>query len=328
MQFIKKNGFILALLAAVVLAWLFPELGAPDGVLQAGLLGKAGVMVIFLLQGLTLRTRELTGGLKDVRLHAFVQGWIFLGSALFHIAAALILRALGYSDLAAGFLYLALLPTTITSAILFTSAGGGNVPGAIFNTTLSNIVGVFWVPMGCLLLFAADGGFPVAMVGPLLVKIAKLILLPLVIGQLARPFVFDQSWFKRISPSFKYVNHSIILFIVFTTLSDSFLSHAWAGTSAGALMALIFLTAGAVLGVHAAVWISSSWVASRRTDRITALFCGSQKTLAAGAPMAVAIFASSEQLAQVNPGLLLLPLLCYHPLQLFLAALLLPKLES
>ena len=125
---LKKNGFILALLGAIVLAFLFPQLAARDGLLKAGLVSKAGVMVIFFLQGLSLKTRELAGGFKQLKLHAFVQGWIFVFSAIILVLAALVLRAFSLPELANGFLYLALVPTTISSAVAFTGAAGGNVP--------------------------------------------------------------------------------------------------------------------------------------------------------------------------------------------------------
>ena len=326
MQILKKNGFILALLAGVLLAVLFPHLGAREGPLRAGLLSKAGVMLIFLLQGLTLKTRELAGGVRHFRLHAFIQGWIFLGSALVLAGMGLVLTILGLGELAHGFLFLALVPTTISSAVAFTGAAGGNVPAAIFNATLSNIWGVFWVPTLSVLVFAGGQELQGGLVGPLLLKVAWLILAPLLAGQILRPFVCRRGWFQAAAPRFKYVNHAIILFIVFAAFSQSILSHAWEGVGAGALSLLLALIVLAVLLIHGGTWISSKWVTPDRPDRITALLCGSQKTLAAGAPMAVAIFGGGPQLAHVNLGLLLLPLLCYHPLQLFLAALILPRL--
>lgn len=326
MSFLKKNGFVFGLLGVVGLALLFPQLGAREGILKAGLLSKAGVMIIFLLQGLTLKTSELAGGLRHVRLHAFVQAWIFVLSAAVLAAMALILKALSLSGLAAGFLYLALIPTTISSAVAFTGAANGNVPAAIFNTTLSNVWGVFWVPAGCILLFTSGSGLQTELIGPLLLQVAELILLPLLAGQVLRPFVYRRGGFQRIAPRFKLVNHGIILFIVFAAFCQSFLSNAWDGIGAGSLLVLLALTVFAVLLVHAGAWISSGWMEVSHADRIAALFCGSQKTLAAGAPMALAIFANGGALGEANLGLLLLPLLCYHPIQLFLAALLLPRL--
>jgi len=48
-----------------------------------------------------------------------------------------------------------------------------------------------------------------------------------------------------------------------------------------------------------------------REDKIAAMFCGSKKTLASGVPMAKLIFAANPAL-----GLILLPIMVYHPMQL------------
>jgi sodium/bile acid cotransporter 7 len=328
MTLLKKNGFVLALLGAVVLAYLFPGLGASNGILKAGLFSKIGVMVIFFLQGLTINTGDLASGLRQIKLHLFIQSWTYLFSPVVLVSVALVLNAFDHDALAGGFFYIALIPTTISSAVAFTSAAGGNVPASIFNTTISNILGVFWVPTGCWLIFAAGGQLQFDSVGPLLLKIAQLILLPLVAGQIVRPLFSGSTFIRRVAPSFRLINHSIILFIVFAAFCQSFLSSAWDDVAATSIILLLVLSFAAVLLVHAGVWISSAWVADNRADRITALFCGSQKTLATGAPMAVAIFSNGNGLAEVNIGLIILPLLCYHPMQLLLAAVLLAKLKN
>ncbi|MEX0323500.1 MAG: bile acid:sodium symporter family protein [Puniceicoccaceae bacterium] len=328
MSFLRKNLFVCGIITVLLLAWLFPGLGAKDGILKTGLTTKLGVMVIFFLQGTTLRTRQLASSLGNLKLHSFVLGWIFIFSALIHLAMAWLLHSLSMDVLAQGFIYLALIPTTITSAIIFTSAANGNIPASIFNTTVSNVAGVFWVPFGFVLFFSSNGGVQLQLVGPLLFKVSQLILLPLIAGQILRPFIREKKWFQSISPKLKILNHGIILFIVFSSFSQSFLSNAWEGIQPQSLIVLILLTSLTVVIVHGGVWKSSGWIGLNREDRITALYCGSQKTLAAGAPMAVAILAGSQQFNQINQGLLLLPLLCYHPMQLLLAAIVLKRLEK
>ncbi len=325
---LRKHGFVLALVASVGLAIVFPRLGAPDGPLQAGLISKLGVMVIFFLQGLTLNTRNLAQGVQNVRLHAFIQAWIFIFSACVFLLSAWILSALGMQNLANGFLYLALIPTTISSAVAFTGAANGNVPSAIFNVTLANVIGVVWVPAGCLILFSSGNSLQTGLILPLLWKVVQLILLPLVAGQILRPLVHKREGFLQIAPFFKWVNHSIILFIVYAAFCGSMLSDSWIGIGAGSIWMLFGATLSAVLVIHLGVWISSGWIGMSHQERVSALFCGSQKTLAAGAPMAVAIFASENGFAGIHIGLLMLPLLCYHPVQLFLAAIVLPKLSA
>lgn len=325
-RLLASNAFLAGLLAAVLLAFLFPRLGAADGPLRAGLLTNAGIMVIFLLQGLVLRPAELARGAGHFRLHALVQGWIFILAPAVLIPAGLLLRAIGHPDLGAGFLFLALVPTTISSAVAFTSAAGGNVAAALFNTTLANVFGVFWVPAGCLLFFSVAGGATAQLLLPLLAKLTWLILVPLLAGQLLRPLLHRAAWFPRITRRFKVVNHGIILFIVFTSFAQSVLKETWRDVPASALALVLLLSLCAVLLIHAGAWIASGCLLREPADRVTALFCGAQKTLAAGAPMAAAIFSADGGLDGIALGPLLLPLLCYHPLQLLLAALLLPRL--
>jgi Predicted Na+-dependent transporter len=50
-------------------------------------------------------------------------------------------------------------------------------------------------------------------------------------------------------------------------------------------------------------------------DEIAAVFCASKKSLAAGAPMAALIFGANPGL-----GLILLPIMIYHPLQLIVCS--------
>jgi len=51
-----------------------------------------------------------------------------------------------------------------------------------------------------------------------------------------------------------------------------------------------------------------------RADEITIVFCGSKKSLASGLPMASVLFASS------SVGLIVLPLMLFHQLQLMVCA--------
>jgi sodium/bile acid cotransporter 7 len=81
------------------------------------------------------------------------------------------------------------------------------------------------------------------------------------------------------------------------------------------------LVGGLCVGVFALVLGITARVARAlgfsREDRITAIFCGSKKTLASGVPMAKLIFGAHPGL-----GLILLPIMIYHPLQLIVGGIL------
>lgn len=326
-NWIKENGFVLALLAALLLASQIPQMADPTHPFPLKALTSGGIVVIFFLQGLTLPTASLISGIRDWRLLAFIQSTIFLLSPLLIGPAGALLLVLGYPQLAQGFFYLALLPTTISSAVAFSAAANGNVPAAIFNTSLSNILGVFWVPLGCLLLFATENDIGLVPALDLLGRLARLVLLPLLLGQLIRPLMVARLPLPRLAPLFKFTNQGIIIFIVFAAMAQSFHQQAWDTLPGSALAITTGAALLALLAQHSAVWAATKRL-RHRPDQITAFFCGSQKTLANGAPMAATIFSGDSQSLQIDPGIILIPLLIYHFAQLVIAGFLLPRFKT
>ena len=92
------------------------------------------------------------------------------------------------------------------------------------------------------------------------------------------------------------------------------------------LAALLSLTLLLLLLVSASVWASSALLRVERGQRIAAFFCASQKSVATGLPLATSVLAATQ--GAVDTALLLLPLLCYHPLQLLLAGYLCRRLND
>ena len=307
MCWLRRNWFLVGLVAAVGLAWLFPAAGARGGLLRSEITIRAGVMVIYFLQGLTLALDALRHGALRWRLHVLVQTWTFL---LFPLAGLLLDRVAGASlppDLRTGFLFLCVLPTTISTAIVFTSVAGGNVAGAIFNATLSNLLGIAVTPLWTGWLMRAGGR--TLPLGPVILEIVLLLLVPLAAGQALRPWL--RRWADARKPRLAGVNSGIVLFIVYAAFANSVEAGVW--ERYGAHLMLLAL-AGVVLlfaFVMGAVWVTIRAARLDNTDASAALFCASQKTLAAGVPMAQLIFGAHPGL-----GLILLPVMLYHPLQL------------
>lgn len=321
--------FIAALLAAFFVAWWVPA--ARNESLHSGL-GHGlpwGIMLVFLLQGLSLPGRELVQGLTSFRLHAAIQFCIFALAAFWMLIAATIFYSLGSDDLAAGFVYLALLPTTISSAILFTAATGGNVSLSLVNTSLSNIGAILWVPLGCWLFLQTGGQQGFSGLTALITTLAQWILLPLCLGQVLRSFIINHQFFVYAKPHFKTISSSVILLIVFKAFVELRVGGSWQVLDVALLSVLVFTSLFVVLMTHLSVWWFSRWASPDcYSDRIAILFCGSQKSLATGAPMAVAIFSGTAGAADPRLGLLLLPLLIVHPMQLMLASLLKNRLSG
>ncbi|MEC7905676.1 MAG: bile acid:sodium symporter [Verrucomicrobiota bacterium] len=112
---------------------------------------------------------------------------------------------------------------------------------------------------------------------------------------------------------------AIALFFVFAAFCDSFSEHASADFPFLSILLAVFYSS-MFLGLLSFLAGTPSWIASQSaTQWIAVFFSSSQKTLAAGVPIAAVVFASrSGNLAQ---GPILNPLMIYHALQLVLAGL-------
>lgn len=302
-----KDWFLIGMVLAVVLAWWWPEPGAHGGALHPELVNKLGVALIFSLHGLTLSFRALKDGTLRYKLHLLVQLSTFL---LFPIIG-LGLVALGTGRVApalvTGVFFLCALPSTVSSSVALTAAARGNVPAAVFNATLSSLLGVVLTPLWLGLVLGSQGkGLPL---GKVVLDLCLWLLLPLLVGQLLRP------WFGAFATRHKtrisLVDRGTILLLVYTSFCDSVVGGVWVGQGWGTLA-----YAGAVVVGLLGFMLGCTAELSRRLgfpieDRIVAVFCGSKKTLAAGVPMARLIFGADPGLS-----LILLPLMIYHPLQL------------
>jgi sodium/bile acid cotransporter 7 len=320
---LKKHAFTLWLLAAVALAILFPEPGAKGGIFFSEYTTKLGVFIIFLLQGLGLPTSQLAAGYRPKRLHAFVLSWNYLW---FPVVAGLVLWPLSFllpPDFRLGFWLLAILPTTVSSAVVFSTVSGGDTPNAIFATVFSNLLSVLLVPTVAVAFLAAETGTEIPL-WPLFTTLFILIILPLIIGQIVRQIVPKQSaaLTKRTRP----VGNWIILFVVYCAFASSVQSGFLGQLDAGLVAAILGVTVLLLLLVSGMVWWSAVWLRISRAQRITAFFCASQKSLATGLPLATSILASAPGL--VDTAAVLIPLMCYHPAQLVLAGILSGRLSA
>lgn len=310
----KPDWFLGGMVIAVGLAWAVPQLGAKDGPLHPDLINKLGVALIFFLNGVSLSFASLKAGALHWRLHLVVQLGTFLLFPLVGLALLALTGSLITPALALGFFFLCALPSTVSSSVAMTAAAKGNVPAAVFNATLSSLVGVFVTPlwMGWMLKSQGSAG---GSLGKVIMDLVTWLILPLVLGQLARPWLAD--WAKRRKPWIHIVDRGTILVIIFTSFCDSILRGVWSGQGA---MTIVETLIGALVLFHivfAIVMMAGKALNFTVEDRIAAVFCGSKKTIASGVPMAQLIFAGDPRL-----GVILLPLMIYHPMQLVICGLL------
>ncbi len=302
------------MILAVALAWALPGLGSKQGPLHPDIVNKLGVALIFFFNGTALSFASLKEGALRWPLHLLIQSATFVFFPLVGLGLLALSGGFISPPLALGFFFLCALPSTVSSSVALTSAAGGNVPVAIFNATLSSLLGVVLTPLWMSWHLQSQGAHSLAL-GKAILDLCLWLILPLVLGQLARPWLAD--WSKRNKKRIHLLDRGTILFIIYTSFCDSIAQGTWSGHGLSTLG--IALGGGLLLFclVSLSLALACRVFKFPLQDRVAAIFCGSKKTIASGVPMARLLFGSDPRL-----GLILLPLLIYHPMQLVICGVL------
>ncbi|RON03713.1 bile acid:sodium symporter [Pseudomonas brassicacearum] len=308
---VVTDWFLCGMLIATLLSWAFPTFGATGGAMHAEWVINIGVFLVFFLHGVNLSSEQIRHGLKNWRLHFMVQAFTFLVFPLIWLVSDKLLGSHIPSLLMLGFFYLCALPSTISSSVALTGSAGGNVPAAILNASLSSVLGIFLTPL--LVSFVVGSGAGGIDLGSTLLDLCAMLLLPLVLGQLLRP-LFGK-FFSRHKRYTNIVDKLVILLLVYAAFCNSMVSGMW--QQQGNTVILSALVGSAAL-LAIILWMTTRTARALKfnpADEIAAVFCASKKSLAAGAPMAALIFGANPGL-----GLILLPIMIYHPLQLIVCS--------
>ncbi|MFC4932741.1 bile acid:sodium symporter family protein [Massilia sp. GCM10023247] len=308
------DPYTVALLGMVVLASLLPASGT--AALALGHVTTAAIGLLFFLHGAKLSREAIVAGLTHWRLHLLVLASTFAMFPLMGIALKPLALTLLTPELYLGILFLCVLPSTVQSSIAFTAMARGNVAAAVCSASASNFLGIFLTPLlvGALIAgVAGDAGFDLDGVLAIVVQL----LLPFVAGQLLRPWI--GALVDRHKPLLRYVDQGSILLVVYAAFSESVTEGLWQHVSGATLAALIGITC---LMLAIALGLST-WTSRRlgfsKEDEITIVFCGSKKSLASGVPMAKVLFAPSAL------GMIILPVMLFHQIQLMVCAVLAQK---
>src|ERR1700760_3814118 len=105
-----------------------------------------------------------------------------------------------------------------------------------------------------------------------------------------------------------------ILLVVYAAFSAGMVAGVWTQLSLGSLALVAALDAATLALVLAATTLTSRWLKLSTEDEIAIVFCGSKKSMAGGIPMATILFPGHAV------GLIVLPLMIFHPAQLFVCA--------
>ncbi|MCX7285561.1 MAG: DUF4089 domain-containing protein [Novosphingobium sp.] len=308
-KFPSVDPFLLWLVGTVVLASLLPARGA--ALTAFDMAADAAIVLLFFLHGAKLSREAVLAGIGNWRLHLMTLAFTYALFPVLGLAAESLTGLVIDPSLAVGLLFLALLPSTVQSSIAFTAMAGGNVAAAVCSASLSNLVGIVLTPLLVALFIHSNGAGGMDGLGSVQ-KIATQLLLPFVAGHLLRPVI--GKWIDRHKKLLQPVDRSSVLLVVYSAFSAAVANGVWQRVGPFDLGVLLVASAAILAIVIAVNGVAARLAGLPREDAIVLLFCGSKKSLVSGVPMAGALFAP----AQV--GMVILPLMIFHQLQLFVCA--------
>lgn len=304
------DPFTLTLVTVVLLASFFPARG--DFVPFFTYLTNAAIALLFFMHGAKLSREAIIAGGSHWRLHLWVMCSTFIVFPALGILFAWWAPVPVSPALYAGFVYLCILPATVQSAIAFTSLAGGNVAAAVCSASASSLLGIFVSPLlvGLLMHLHGADGSSMEQVG----KIMLQLLLPFILGHLSRPWTGE--WITRHKKWIAKTDQASILLVVYSAFSEAVVNGIWHKVGWGSLLFIVVSS----IGLLAIVIVINTFVARicgfSKEDEITIVFCGSKKSLANGIPMANILFPPATL------GIMVLPLMIFHQIQLMVCAVL------
>ena len=303
----KSHGFIVAIFVAIGIAYFFPQ---GIEILPLKTITDIGIGLIFFFYGLKLSPAEFKAGVANYKVHLIIHLTTFIIFPLLCLLCLPLFEQGLKSDLWIALFFLGTLPSTVSSSVVMVALAKGNLPTAIFNASLSGLIGIVATPMwiGFVLDKAADFDFLTV-----LQKLCLQIIFPLVVG------LFLQRYFGSIARKYgrqlSLFDKTTIILIIYSSFSNSFTSSLiknieWIDLLKMAVIVLILFFI-----VFFGLAFFSKFIGLNTEDKIAAQFCGTKKSLVHGSVMVRVLFGSAA-----NSGLLLLPIMLYHSAQLILVA--------
>lgn len=302
------DPFTLALLLVLVVGAVLPVSGG--FAVGLGTVADIAIGLVFFLHGARLQRQVVIAGMRHWRLHSFILATTFLVFPFAGLLLTGLLPSFLAPALVTGLVFMCLLPSTVQSSIAFTSVAGGNVVAAVCAATASNLLGMFLTPlMVGLVLHTSGSGLSLNTLGPILFQL----LLPFVAGQMLQRWVGD--FVRKQKKLLSFVDRGAILLVVYLAFSGAVVAGLWGQLSIGSLAFLILACFVLLAAILAFTAFGARLLGFSRDDEIAIVFCGSQKSLVSGIPIANALFAGPDL------GFIVLPLMLFHQIQLISSAL-------
>lgn len=302
-------GFAFLLFWAAVAGVLFPDPFTQKNWGESGQWATVATFVIFVFIGRSISLNALAKEMKRPVVTLTIQGSIFLATWI--LANLLYRYNVSASPFLVGFLVVLVLPSTISSCVVYARTAGGNTEFALGHSFLSNFIAPFLFPLLCVGWLYGVGFTGVSflsVVERIYPRLGLLILLPLILGYLSKKISLvevQRDWEKK-------APQVCILFLSYVAFAS--------GSCLGLLdqsisqwIELVAWTIACWLVLSFLGWISGKVVGLTTSERISAYFVVSQKSLATGIPLIFAVMGTQSVEGWIW---IVLPLTFYHLFQL------------
>ena len=157
--------------------------------------------------------------------------------------------------------------------------------------------------------------------GAIYIKLLTEILVPVLIGIGLQKFL--GKWVQKYSKQLSTFDKSVILLIIYKSFAESFEDRVFSSVSLADLAFITIATTILFFVVYFLTGFLSKKLGSDLEDRITAQFCGSKKSLIHGTVFSKILFPFTFPV-----GIILLPLMLYHAIQIFIISIIASKMAE
>lgn len=299
------DPFVTGLFCMMAIAYVFPQASHSTYFLPQ--ISQIGIWCIFFFYGLKIPKATLISNISRWPLHLAIQLTTFLAfPVLIWMIKPYFLdgeREIWWK----GFWFLAALPSTVSSSVVMVGMARGNVPGALFNATLSGLIGVLITPLWI------SGGIQSETLGTMYWGLFLEVILPTLLGILLQPW--GAGWVQKRAKNLAWMDKTTIWIIVYLSFAETFTSSIWTDVSSKDLLYVAFLTLCIFIFFLTFIFGLNRWFSwFSAADEITWMFCGSKKSLVHGSVFLPLLFPGQVV------GLVLFPLMIYHAWQLIIVS--------
>ena len=320
-SFARQQWPLLMVATTAGLALVNPGLGAKGGVLQYDTVVPTLIVLVFLVIGATVPLEQLWEGTFALNFHIVCQLYSLI---VLPVVYYVVVYQWGWEvsmgilspDFAMGVMATLCMPTTGFTCVMFARQGGGDESVAVCNAALGNILGPIVAPITAHYTMHSSS----RSMGQKVTKLILQLIVPLVMGAMLQHTIrrTGEKELYRMQKAARYFFNIVLATILYYIFCEGFASGAHQ-MSAASVATMVAWVACVHIAAFFGGYLYTACFGMSLKRRVTLMFVGSQKTEG----MAIAILA----IISANSGVLTLPVVAYHSVQMAFAAAVAPHIR-